>query len=377
MAQDQVAGPTWAPMQRRLKSLDVFRGAAIASMIVVNSLGSPEDSYLELRHSPWHGWTFADTIFPGFLFIVGVSLTLSTAARMERGADRASLAAHAVRRALLIFAAGVLIDWLIFPARHFPYFAFKDHPQLSGALQKIAVGYLVSFFIFLWGGWRGVWAGVVGISVLYAGLLYLYPVPGCGRGVLTPECSFPSFVNARLMDGYTSGAVYDPDGLGTALPTVASVMFGVLAGGALRAWHDHRRRIQWLLGGGLVLIVAGTILSPWVPLNKQLWTPSYFVLMAGLSSLAFAATYWVVDARHAGVWVRPFEILGLNAIACYLASRLIDHVLRVHIRGFSIPDALNNLASPAVASLLFAFVTLGVVYLGAWFAYRRRWFLRF
>jgi predicted acyltransferase len=346
-------------------------------MVVVNSLGSREDSYAQLLHAPWNGWTLADTIFPSFLFIIGVSLTLSTAARMEGGVDRASLVAHALRRALLIFAAGVFIDTLEFPYRLFPYFTFRDHLQLTGVLQKIAICYLPAFFLFLWTGWWGVLAGIFGLNILYLGLLYLYPVPGCGAGILTAECSFTSFVNNLLLDGHTSGAVYDPEGLGTVLPAITSVLFGVLAGGILRAEPSHDRRIQILLGSGLGLIALGTLLSSWIPFNKQLWTPSYAVFMAGLSATFFAACYWAIDVRQWGRWFKPLEIFGLNAIATYLASRPVDHALRVHVFGVSVPEILERVASPPRASLLFAVVVLVALYVGAWFMFRRRWFLKF
>jgi len=361
----------------RLRSLDVFRGATIAAMVVVNSLGAPAVSHPQLLHAAWNGWTFADTIYPFFLFIVGVSITLSTSSRLERGADRTSLVLHALRRSLLLFAAGVFIDCLVFPYREFPYFAFGDHLQLAGVLQKIAVCYLVAFFVYLWADWRGALAGIVGLNLVYLALLYLFPVPGCGAGVLTPECSFPGFVNNLLLDGYTSGAAFEPDGPGSVLPAITSVLFGVLAGGILRAEPGHGKRIRLLLGGGLGLVAAGMLLSHWVPFNKQLWTPSYASLMAGLASIAFATCYWAVDVRQPGPWSKPLEILGLNAVAAYLASRPVDHALRVHAFGTSIPEILQRLASPAMASLLFAIVVLGVVYLGAWFMYRRRWFLKF
>ncbi len=365
------------PRSERLESLDVFRGATIAAMVVVNSQGSPASSFRQLLHAPWNGWTFADTIFPSFLFIVGVSLTLSTASRLERGVTRAELGAHAVRRALLIFASGVFIDFLVFPQRTFPFFTFRDHLQLSGVLQKIAVCYLAAFFIHAWTGWRGVVAGIAGLSLLYLGLLYLYPVPGCGAGLLTPECCFPGFVNGLVLDGYTSGAVYDPDGPGAVLPAVTSVLYGVLAGGILRVEPDPARRMRSLLGMGLGLMGAGTLLSVWVPINKPLWTPSYAAFMAGLAATSLAACYWAVDVRHHRRGFAPFRILGLNAIVVYLASRPVDHALRVHVLGGSLPVLEQHLASPALASLLFALVVLLVVLLGAWFMYRRRWFVKF
>jgi predicted acyltransferase len=361
----------------RLQSLDVFRGATIAAMIIVNSLGSRESAYPQLLHAQWNGWTFADTIYPAFLFIVGISLTLSTAGRLRGGTDRTSLMVHALRRALLLFAAGLFIDLLIFPVREFPYFTFQEHLLIPGVLQKIAFCYILAFLIFLWTGWWGVVAATLGLVISYLGLLYLYPVPGCGAGVLTPECSFPSLVNKLVLDGYTSGAVYEPDGVGTWMSAVTSVLFGVIAGGILRLEGGYRRWMKWLLVYGLGLIFIGQLLSWWVPFNKPLWTPSYAAFMAGLSAVVFAACYWAVDVLQAGRWLTPLRILGLNPIAAYLASRPVDHALRVHVAGLSIPDILMLATSPPVASLLFGIIVLLVVFLGTVLMYNRRLFLKF
>lgn len=367
-----------APPSKRLRSLDVLRGATIAGMIAVNSQGSREGAYPQLVHAAWNGWTLADTIFPGFLFIVGVSLTLSTAARVERGADRASLVRHALRRAALLYGCGVLIDLLVFPRREFPFFGFRDHLQLTGVLEKIAVCYLAALLVFLWGGRRGVILGIVGLNLAYLGLLFFYPVPGCGPGILTPECSFASFVNDRLLNGHTWGDTYDPDGLGAILPAITSVLFGVLAGLLLR--HEPRppQRFRRLVGGGLGAVAAAALLSAWVPINKPLWTTSYAFLMAGLAAIGLAACYWVIDVRQWGRWFEPLEICGLNATAAYLVSRPADHALRVHVLGRSLyDDACRRLASPPNASLLFATVVLAAVYLVVWLMYRRGWFLKF
>ena len=125
-------------------------------MIIVDGQFSNEDSYRQLAHAAWKGWTFADMIFPTFLFIVGVSLTLSTASRLARGEDRTRLLGHAVRRSLLIFGWGIVIDYLRVPSHDFPFIGLQDHLQLTGVLQKIAVCYLVAFHIYLWTGLRGV-----------------------------------------------------------------------------------------------------------------------------------------------------------------------------------------------------------------------------
>jgi len=184
-----------SPASPRLSSIDVFRGATIVAMILVNGQFSHEESYRQLAHAAWNGWTFADTIFPCFLFIVGVLLTLSTASRVARGEDHTRLLAHAVRRSLLIFGCGVVIDYLRVPIREFPFVGFQAHLQLTGALQRIAVCYLMAFHIYLWGGLRGVIGGIIGLNLLYLGLLYFYPVPGCGPGSLAVSCNFVGYLD--------------------------------------------------------------------------------------------------------------------------------------------------------------------------------------
>lgn len=367
--------------QSRSLAIDVFRGATVAAMILVNAEFSHETSYRQLAHAAWDGWTFADSIFPCFLFIVGVSLSLSTAARVARGQDRGRLAAHAARRTLLLFACGVLIDYLQVPSHSFPFIGVQEHLQLSGVLQKISICYFLAFVIFLWAGLRGVIVAICGFNLLYLGLLYFFPVPGCGAGLLTVDCNFPGYVDELVLDGFRwNSAGFDPDGVGALLPATTSVLFGVLAQRlALRSDRGPRQHVLWLVSGGLILVVVGELLAIWVPINKQLWTGSFAVLMAGLAALGLAAAIWLVESGHA---VRrglvPLEILGRNAIAAYLVSRLVVNVPRVHLSGKSLyDDLLARIASPPIASLLFAIVVLTLVFVVIWLLHRRQWYLRF
>jgi predicted acyltransferase len=363
----------------RLKSIDVFRGATIAAMVLVNSQFSHEVSYRQLAHAAWNGWTFADTIFPGFLFIVGVSLVLSTALRMARGENCARLLAHAVRRSLLIFACGLLIDYLRIPSEEFPFVGVEAHLQLTGVLQKIAVCYLAAFLIYLWAGSRGVIVGIIGLNLLYLGLLYYFPVPGCGPGSLAASCNFPGHLDEIVLDGFRGNSTaFDPDGLGTLLPAISSVLFGVLTGQLLmQSERPPQQRLLQLLAGGLILIAAGELLSMWVPINKQLWTPSFALLMAGLAATGLACTVWLVGDRPLRAWFRPLEVLGRNAIAAYLISRLVMNVPRVHVMGKSLyNDVLVHAASPPGASLLYAMAVLAAVYVAVWIMDRRDWHLK-
>ncbi|HWE21983.1 MAG TPA: heparan-alpha-glucosaminide N-acetyltransferase domain-containing protein [Hyphomicrobiaceae bacterium] len=373
-----VALSTLSPASPRLSSVDVFRGATIVAMILVNGQFSHEESYRQLAHAAWNGWTFADTIFPCFLFIVGVSLTLSTASRVARGEDHTRLLVHAVRRSLLIFGCGVVIDYLRVPIRDFPFVGFQAHLQLTGALQRIAVCYLVAFHIYLWGGLRGVIGGIIGLNLLYLGLLYFYPVPGCGPGSLAASCNFVGYLDEIVLDGFRSNSMaFDPDGVGSVLPAITSVLFGVLAGKLLLSEQCPRQRLLPLLGGAIVLVAAGGLLSMWVPINKQLWTTSFAVLMAGLALTGLACSIWLIDGRPLPSWFRPLETFGSNAIAAYLISRLVGNVPKVHVMGKSLyTDVLARVASPPNASLLFAMVVLAAVYLAVWLMDRRGWYLK-
>ncbi|WP_415909155.1 acyltransferase family protein [Oleiharenicola sp. Vm1] len=199
----------------RLLSLDAFRGATIAGMLLVNNPGSWSAIYPPLEHAKWHGWTFTDTIFPSFLWIVGVSLTLSTARRVEAGADRAQLFRHVLQRAAIIFGLGLLLAAFPFgllPTHHLSFATLR----LPGVLQRIAVCYLVASAIFLRTGWRGqlAWAGALLLG--YWALLALVPVPGYGPGVLEPKGSLAWWIDSHLLAGHTwSGAPapgFDPEG---------------------------------------------------------------------------------------------------------------------------------------------------------------------
>jgi predicted acyltransferase len=368
----------------RLRSLDIFRGLTIASMIVVNSApGAREEAYSFMRHAPWNGWTFADTIFPAFLWIVGVALTLSTASRLERGASRSSLLLHAATRTALLIGMGLCMNLFYFPERHFPFVGFMDHLQVTGVLQKIAVCYFLAFLIVLWSGWRGALVGIVVLNLTFLALLFFYPVPGCGPGGLSAECNFAGrldqsvFGSNRWIDGNPHGQ--DPDGLGSILPATSTVLFGVLIGALLRAKRDPAETSRSILGFGVLLIVCGAALSEWViPINKPLWTPSYAFLMAGLSSVVFALCYWAADIRRLSFRAfEPFEIYGRNAIAAYAISTEAENIPKLHVHGTSLYEVCLSTVDVPHAALLYALLYTAAVFVPIWWMHRGRWYLKF
>jgi len=357
--------------QRRLQSLDIFRGATIASMILVNNPGG-SPTYEPLEHAAWHGWTFTDTVFPFFLWMVGMAMTLSTAKRIERGEDKWTLLLHTVRRALILFTIGILFG-------PFPNIDLSTI-RIPGVLQRIAVCYLIAGILFLFTKWRGQLAAILGLNTVYWLLMTLYPTPGCGAGSMTMECNFARFIDGQLLAGHMWRAtkVWDPEGLISTLPAISTVLFGILAGHLLRRFEAHTERLKWFAAAGAALVAAGYLLSVWMPFNKALWTTPYALLMAGLASLCFAAWYWIADVRGWGRWLRFFEIFGTNAILMFwLSGQIGRYAGKLGAHKWYYDNVCLAVASPINASLLYALTNVALLWLVAFLLYKKRWFVKF
>ncbi|MGA2436359.1 MAG: DUF5009 domain-containing protein [Bryobacteraceae bacterium] len=364
----------------RLVSLDVFRGATIAGMILVNNPGSWGAIYPPLEHAEWNGWTPTDLVFPFFLWIAGVAMTLSFAKRVERGDDRRKLFLHTLRRAAMIFALGLFLN-------AFPFFHLATL-RIPGVLQRIAVCYLIAAAIFLRTSWRGQVAWIAGLLAGYWVLMTLVPVPGYGAGFLGKEGNFAQYIDSLILKGHMWGQtrIWDPEGIVSTLPAIATTLFGILTGHLLRSSRSAPEKATWMFFSGNVLLFAGLVMNWWLPINKNLWTSSFSVFMAGMALIVFAVCYWLVDVQGYRKWARPFEIYGMNAIAVYVLSGVLARLLDViMVSGASEPQSLQGylfehlfapLASPLNASLLWALAYVGLLYGIAYFLYRKKWFVK-
>ena len=356
----------------RLVSLDVFRGATIASMILVNDPGSTE-SYPQLDHAAWHGWTFTDLVFPFFLWIVGVAMTISFSSRTARGENRGALLRHVLKRSAIIFAIGLLLNG-------FPYYRLTTI-RIPGVLQRIAVCYLIAAAIFLYTRVRGQIIWTMGLLAAYWAAMTWIPVPGYGAGVLEPIGNFAQWVDSHVLSGHMwrPTKVWDPEGLVSTVPAVATVLFGILAGQLLRSRHlSSAEKTAWMLVWGNVMLLAGNVMGVYLPINKNLWTSSFSVFMAGMALIVFAICYWIVDVQGWRRWTRPFVIFGMNAIAMFVFSGLLARILMLNGWKQPIYQALfAPLASPRNASLLYAVCFVLVCYMAAWLLYRKKWFVKF
>ena len=359
------------PTGERLVSLDAFRGATMALMVLVNTPGDGQHVYPPLSHADWNGWTPTDVVFPSFLWIVGVALTLSLGRRMEAGVSKRRLFLQACRRAAIIYVLGLIVyAW--------PEFSLSTQ-RLLGVLQRIAICYLIAVAIYLTTKVRGqlIWIG--GLLAGYWLMMTLIPVPGVGAGHLDADGNFAHYVDRIVLGShnYVWTKTWDPEGIVSTIPAIATALLGIMAGHILRLKRTLSERTTWLFIAGCLLLTAGLICDQWLPINKKLWTSSFTLFMSGLDFLIFAIFLWLVDGVGWKRAVKPLVILGMNAIAVYMASELLDEALSAwHLRGWIFTHVFAPLASPINASLLYAIAYVLLMYGIAYVMYRRGWFLR-
>jgi len=222
-----------------------------------------------------------------------------------------------------------------------------------------------------------VWIG--GLLVAYWMLMTLVPVPGYGAGNLTVEGNLAHYVDRAVLGthNYAHTKTWDPEGIVSTLPAIATALFGVMAGHVLRMKRDLQTKTVRLLVVGIALVAAGLVCDVWLPINKKLWTSSFALFMAGLDFVVFAAFLWIVDEKGYRRWTRPLEILGMNAIAIYMASEMLEMVLS--LVGWRDPiyrTVFVPIGSPYNASLAYAVVYTLVMFAIAYGMYRRGWFVR-
>ena len=349
----------------RLVSLDAFRGLTIAAMVLVNNPGTWAAVYAPLRHADWHGWTPTDLVFPFFLFIVGVAIPPSLEHRPLGPA-----LARVLRRAVVIFALGLVLNG--FPALDWATI------RIPGVLQRIAVCYLVAAVLFLTTGWRTQTAVAGALLLGYWGAMTLIPVPDYGAGSLEREGNLAAWIDRAVLGPHLwrAARVYDPEGILSTVPAVATVLFGVLTGHWVRSPRPPRTLVTGMLLGGAFGVVLGAEWGHWFPVNKALWTSSYAVLSGGLALLAFAACYWAIEACGWRRWAKPFVVFGVNALALYFLSSLGALALtRIRVGDGSLHSLLFDRlfapwAIPVNASLAYAVAYVVLWWAAMWLLYR-------
>jgi predicted acyltransferase len=303
------------PAAERMTSLDVVRGITIAGMILVNNPGSWGAIYPPLEHAPWHGLTPTDLVFPFFLFIVGVSIALALGRRAEKGGSMRDLYVKIVRRSLIIFGLGLVLGG-------FPYYDLATM-RIPGVLQRIAVCYLVTSLVFLKTTWKAQAAIAAALLVLYWAAMTLIPVPGFGAGDLSMEGNLAAHVDRVLLAGHTWKPLYDPEGILSTIPSIATALCGVLVGHLLRSKQTPVEKTAALFVAATAAMVAGWIWGGWFPVNKALWTSSYVLLTAGMAAQLLAFCLLPRGALLGDQLARPRRRHGPEELHLRAAPRVV------------------------------------------------------
>lgn len=291
----------------RLLSLDVFRGITIAVMILVNSPGN-QFTYAWLEHSAWNGCTLADLVFPFFIVIAGMSSVLALTNLQITGFPNRLLFKIIIKRSAYIFCMGLLLNIL---PNHFDL----SHLRVSGVLQRIAICYFFSAILFLTTTIRVQ-------SFIIAALLvsYWFLMSGFSAiGSLSINHNLVGYVDRLILSPrhlYTP--TFDPEGLLSTLPAIASALFGNVIGAILVSSRSKPQQLRWIIVAGLILAVLGLVWSRTFPINKLLWSSSYVLWTSGLSFLVFAICFALIDIKHYQSWSKPFLLFGKNALSVYM-----------------------------------------------------------
>ncbi|MCF6239014.1 MAG: DUF5009 domain-containing protein [Candidatus Marinimicrobia bacterium] len=389
-------------MKGRMISLDVFRGLTVGLMILVNNPGSWSHIYGPLRHAKWHGWTPTDLVFPFFLFIVGVAMALSFGKRMEAGADIPALKKKVWSRGAIIIGLGLFLNAFPFNipvnAQMAANFEFMDIPRRFltirywGVLQRIGFAYLIGGLIILYLPRTRDRIMAVGVLVLIYEFFMRVPlVDGWGAGSFELQDNFVRYMDilifgeAHLYGG--TGMPFDPEGFLSSLPAVVTLISGFWLGEYLRRPIDHQEKLTNLSVIGIILFFMGSLLSLIEPVNKQLWTVSYVLVMDGLAILVIVFSSFMIDIKKLDFWIKPAIVFGSNALVVFVGSGIIGRLMYM----MKTTDAEGNISSIKHAiysgffvplagdlngSLLFALTNILMWLAILWYLYYKKIFVK-
>jgi predicted acyltransferase len=383
MTATTVTNPSVSGVQTRLVSLDVLRGITIAFMILVNNNGDERFAYWPLKHAQWNGWTPTDLVFPTFLFVAGVSLVFSFDSRLAKGISKTSLFLHALRRSIILFLLGLVVNG-------FPFFHLSTL-RIYGVLQRFAICLLIASALYLWD--RGAKSKIVVLLAALIGywiIMRWVPVPGYGLPtrdipLLDKDANLVAYIDRHIFPGRLYEGTRDPEGLLSNLPALGTALLGMLTAMWLRTKRSNQAKFLGLLGGAIAGLLLGKIWGHWFPINKKLWTSSYVLFAAGWSLLGLSICYWLIEIKEwKRGWTFPWVVFGSNAIAIYVFSELLPsffgdiHVGSQHksLGQIIYAHVFAHVPDPAFGSLLFSLAFVAVCFIPGLILYKKKIFIK-
>jgi predicted acyltransferase len=355
--------------QPRLLSLDVFRGAAMAAMVLVNDPGDWGHIYPPLEHSKWNGCTPTDLIFPFFLFMVGVSIVYAMEGKKAAVENHGQIILHAFRRMVtlifitflvqifyhpfpgtmqcigIVVAMGILLYinttqktliWALTLVAISVLAWFFCHTQvvtirIPGVLQRIAVVYFIATLLYLKTSAKTIKWIFISSLVGYWIIMCFIPVPGVGYANLNPETNMGAFIDRLVFTTnhlWSEARTWDPEGLLGTLPALGTALFGMMVGSWLkRRDRDDTTKVTWMFIYGILAVTASLIWDLFFPINKALWTSSFVLYTGGLGTLTLATLYWLIDVQGYKKYASFFVAFGINAITAYILADVVPGLI--------------------------------------------------
>ncbi|MBI5857868.1 MAG: DUF5009 domain-containing protein [Sphingobacteriales bacterium] len=380
-------------MNQRFYSLDVFRGATVCLMILVNNPGSWAHIYPPLEHASWHGLTPTDLVFPFFLFAVGNALSF-VIPRLEKGGD-AMFWKKVIKRSLLIYIIGLFLTWWPFVQWKEGHMVFRQwvdpsNPQngvrLLGVLARIAICYFfASVIIYYFKVRASFFIGLVTL-LLYWALCFLlgdpsdpYSITGWfGNDVDQSILHLPHMYKGE-------GIPFDPEGIMSTLPAIVQVIFGYLVGDYIQKKGKNFEMLSGLFVAGVAMLLTGFCWDMVFPINKKIWTSSYVVYTTGLAIITISTMIYLMEFRNVKGWLSKFfDVFGKNALFVFALSAFLPKGFALIRLGEGInpwnwlykKGFINIPGDPRLGSLLYALCVITFMWFICWWMDKKKIYVK-
>lgn len=328
-------------------------------------------------HVPWHGLHFMDCVFPTFLFIAGISFPFSAAKSREKGMSGGRIALKCFTRFAILWLLGLQHD------ANFLGFEFA-HMRVWSVLGRIGFAWMMASFLYLLfkTKTRAFIAAAILVAVTVFTRLVLAPDAPVGADPFSAEGNFGCWLDRTLTGGHLFRdawmwkhglQIFDPEGFAGMIPAIVTAMLGMFAGEIVRKsdWSMERKAgLLTAFGGGL--LVSGLAWSLVFPINKALWSPSFVLVVGGISSLAFALFFWIVDVKGKVTWTFPFRVIGMNSILIYMLQEIVPMMTVTKKLFGGCASLLPDLWGKAFLEAAYMLVCWSVLY----FCYKKKVFLK-
>lgn len=322
----------------------------------------------QFHHPEWNGLSAYDCIFPLFIFMAGVSVPFSFGSRMEKGVPKHKLARKAVQRGLILVLLGIIYNngILVKSFSEMRYASVLGRIGLAGMFAQLLYLYNPSALKLLIQGFI--------LLLIYWAFLSWFPVPGCPVGTMTMECNPASYLDQFILPGKLYKGIHDPEGVMSTIPAVTTGLLGILAGMQIRGntSQSGEKKTQYLTLYGVIALILGIIWSFFWPLNKNLWTGSFVLVVGGISFLLLALFYWVIDVKKLRRWTLFFVVIGTNSIVIYLLSHFVD----IGYTANALFGGLLAFFGPTAAKLGEVLTYILVQWCLMYVLYKNKWFLK-